>query len=173
MPTCDVAEAGGLCEADGECGTNVELNNCGDGYDVYRKVLLPSYIDERRVTGLKLRFNNLTGVVPPELGLATHLQQVLLNDNEISGSVPSTLRMLTALYVLSLSDNSISGTIPDLFSNGSAWVGAECGGHLGRARSDCDRPSIYLSGNSISGTLPTEVRSKGNLLRVASPGPHC
>merc|ERR1711939_1127435 len=36
LATCDSAglKYGDLCEGDGECGTNVALDNC-DGYDIY------------------------------------------------------------------------------------------------------------------------------------------
>merc|ERR1711937_114108 len=36
IANCDDVSAGELCEGDGECGTDIYLNNC-DGYDVYRK----------------------------------------------------------------------------------------------------------------------------------------
>ena len=35
--TCDQINAGQLCEGNGECGTNNDLNNCGD-LAIYRKV---------------------------------------------------------------------------------------------------------------------------------------
>ena len=37
LATCDVVACGELCEGDGECGTDGELDNCAGGYDVYRK----------------------------------------------------------------------------------------------------------------------------------------
>ena len=57
MDGCDVAEPGGLCEGDGECGTSDTVNNCGVGYDVYRKAVLPPNRYERRVQRLILPFN--------------------------------------------------------------------------------------------------------------------
>jgi hypothetical protein len=37
MPTCEAADADVLlCEGNGECGTDDELNNCGE-YNVYRR----------------------------------------------------------------------------------------------------------------------------------------
>ena len=42
LARCDLVPLGGLCEADGECGTSQGLDNCGlGGWDVY-KVELPS-----------------------------------------------------------------------------------------------------------------------------------
>lgn len=37
MSKCTRANIGQLCDADGECGTDADLNNCGH-YDIYRKV---------------------------------------------------------------------------------------------------------------------------------------
>eukprot|EP00039_Didymoeca_costata_P019090 m.336199 g.336199 ORF g.336199 m.336199 type:complete len:772 (+) comp17781_c0_seq1:341-2656(+) len=38
LPTCLEVGTGELCEGDGECGTDNNLNNCGSlGYDMYRK----------------------------------------------------------------------------------------------------------------------------------------
>eukprot|EP00928_Gymnodinium_smaydae_P011062 TRINITY_DN14135_c0_g2_i1.p1 TRINITY_DN14135_c0_g2~~TRINITY_DN14135_c0_g2_i1.p1 ORF type:complete len:596 (+),score=105.19 TRINITY_DN14135_c0_g2_i1:64-1851(+) len=37
LKTCDETPPGLMCEGDGECGTNQELNNCGDDYDIYVK----------------------------------------------------------------------------------------------------------------------------------------
>lgn len=36
MPNCEEVADGELCEGDGECGTDTDLNNCGP-YDVYRR----------------------------------------------------------------------------------------------------------------------------------------
>ena len=40
LANCDVVACDQLCEGDGECGTNQELNNCG-GWDIYRKGCQP------------------------------------------------------------------------------------------------------------------------------------
>ena len=151
----------GLCEADGECGTSVSLDNCGAGFDVYRKVALPSNLGERRLTRVLLPGNNLHGTLPPHLALATHLQQIELSENAISGTLPSELALLTVMHQLSLSENSLSGTVPaNLFYNGSAWRGATCGGHLGiSGGTNCTPPGVYLSGNRISGTIPPQLGS--------------
>jgi poly [ADP-ribose] polymerase 10/14/15 len=37
LANCDVVTCGELCEGDGECGTDGNLNNC-DSYDIYRKL---------------------------------------------------------------------------------------------------------------------------------------
>ena len=160
MPTCAAAADGGLCEGDGECGTNDALNNCGVGYDVYRKRVIPPNQYERRLIRLALPANSMVGTLPRELALANHLQRVDFSENSISGTVPSEWSMLTVMHRLELQGNSLSGSVPgDLFSNGSAWRGATCGGHLGRSSTDCGAPGIFLSFNSLSGTIPRQLGS--------------
>ena len=168
MASCAMAADGSLCEADGECGTSDGLDNCGDGYDVYRKVLLPSNLNERRLARLTLPQNNLRGVIPPHLMLATHLQYVEMSENALSGTLPTELALLTVLHTLALYDNRLVGTLPgSMFSRGSAWVGASCGGggHLGDVRRDCGTPAVHLSGNALSGTIPSELGSLRTLGR--------
>ena len=38
LANCDVVACGELCEGDGECGTDGGLDNCGGGFDIYRKI---------------------------------------------------------------------------------------------------------------------------------------
>lgn len=160
MPACDLAPVGGLCEADGECGTSDTLNNCGDGYDVYRKAVLPANATQQRVSRLLLSGNNLNGVIPPHLAMATHLQEIDFSDNSLTGSLPTELALLTVLETFAATSNGLTGVLPpQMFSDGSAWRPARCGGHLGRGGIICGDPAVYLSHNSISGTLPSELGS--------------
>ena len=160
-PTCADAPIGGMCEGDGECGTSDTLDNC-QGYDVYRKVELPDprLYQKPRLTHIKLPRNSLAGTLPRHLALASHLQEIDFGENQISGTIPSEWNMLTVMHTLVLTGNRLSGSVPpDLFSNGSAWRGARCGGHLGRSRTDCRPSGVYLSSNLLSGTIPPQLGS--------------
>lgn len=42
LPLCDSATTGELCDGHGECGTDVNLDNCGE-LDVYRKILTSTF----------------------------------------------------------------------------------------------------------------------------------
>ena len=165
---CADAEVGTLCDGDGECGTDDLIDNCGT-YDMYRKAERPEV--STRVTGLRLPTNGLTGTLPPEVGMLNHLETLSLVDNALSGSIPTEVAKLFRLHSFSLTANKMSGTVPGgLFGGGPSWVAATCGGHLGGARGlyphqlpppddedSCSAPAVYLSANSLSGTLPTEL----------------
>ena len=59
--------------------------------------------DDGRVTGLELGFNNLGGVIPPELGNLTRLRELYLYDNDrMSCIIPPELGNLTNLRRLSV-----------------------------------------------------------------------
>lgn len=104
--------------------------------------------DQGRVTGLRLRENNLKGgPLLVELGDLSSLTSLNLSYNELSGPLPPEIGNLSNLTWLGLSGNELSGTIPP-----------EIGG-LPNLR------ALYLRENDLSGPVPPEV---GNLssLRV-------
>ncbi|VFQ93505.1 unnamed protein product [Cuscuta campestris] len=64
------------------------------------------------MSGFDLSCNNLTGVIPPELGHLTYVHSINLSHNFISGSIPNTFSNLKQIESLDLSFNNLSGTIP-------------------------------------------------------------
>ena len=65
-----------------------------------------------RVTALWLGENQLSGVIPAELGNLTNLRRLYLNDNELTGEIPSELGNLVNLEALYLAGNQLSGCVP-------------------------------------------------------------
>ena len=65
----------------------------------------------RRVTGLYLDRNHLSGQMPAELGNFTSLTRLNLIGNRLSGTIPEELGSLTNLWYLNLSENRFSGEI--------------------------------------------------------------
>ena len=61
---------------------------------------------------LNLRFNQLAGGIPPELGGLANLSQLNLSENQLSGAIPPELGSLANLRRLDLSENQLSGPIP-------------------------------------------------------------
>ena len=88
---------------------------------------------------LRLRRQYLTGSVPTQLGLLTHLEVLDVCDNAIEGGIPTQLGLLTNLVSLSLCENQLAGHVPS---------------QLGRlSRLDL----LQLYGNGLSGALPSEL----------------
>ena len=68
--------------------------------------------DEGAVTSLRLRSNDLTGSIPPEIGDFSALQSLWLDGNELSGAIPPQVGNLATLNALSLGGNALTGPIP-------------------------------------------------------------
>ncbi len=99
----------------------------------------------RRVTGLYLGRNHLSGQMPAELGNLTSLTRLNLIGNQLSGTIPEELGSLTNLWYLNLSENRFSGEIT-----------AELGG-LSSLR------ELYLYENQLTGMIPAQLGSLANL----------
>jgi hypothetical protein len=73
--------------------------------------------DLTHLTGLFLDHNQLVGNIPPELGDLTNLKYLYLYDNQLRGTIPTTLGNLINLQALWLQNNHLSGDIPPTFIN--------------------------------------------------------
>ena len=73
--------------------------------------------EKGRVTELRLDHNNLTGILPEELGSLAALKELDLEDNKISGSLPESLGKLISLTNIDLNRNRFKGAIPASFAN--------------------------------------------------------
>lgn len=102
-------------------------------------------VQNNRVVGLNLMFNNLTGVLPPSLGNLTALKKLELSFNNISGTLPLQLGNLKNLEILALNGNNITGNIPTQL------------GQLTQLK------QLHLSSNRLSGNIPTTLE---NLTRI-------
>ena len=95
--------------------------------------------DDGRVTQLELGGNQLSGVLPSELGDLTHLQVLYLYENELSAELPESLGNLTNLRELDLYENDFSGSLPSELGNLT------------------NLEVLYLDHNPLSGGLPSEL----------------
>ncbi|XP_051213217.1 uncharacterized protein [Lolium perenne] len=66
--------------------------------------------------GLDLSNNNLTGLIPEEIGALIHLVHLDISVNKFSGQVPVSLGQCVQLYSLVLGSNMLNGSIPQSFS---------------------------------------------------------
>ena len=90
----------------------------------------------RRVVGLELPGEGITGDIPQRIGGLAHLQILDLSGNELTGEIPASLRYLSNLQNLDLSDNALTEGIPSSLK------------HLASLQ------ILDLSGNRLSGRIP-------------------
>lgn len=97
-----------------------------------------------RVLILNLRYNNLTGSLPEEIGVLDDVASLYLEYNQLTG-IPASLGKLKNLSYLNMSYNQLTGSIPP--EMGDMQNLAYC----------------YLSNNQLTGTVP---ESLGKLSRL-------
>ena len=105
-------------------------------------------LNEGLLFELYLPDNNLTGMLPPELGNLSRLERLLLMENPLTGAIPPELGSLSQLERLSLSGNTLTGAIPPEL------------GSLSQLQ------SLSLSGNTLTGAIPRELGSLSRLQRL-------
>ncbi len=121
---------------------------------------------EGRVTGLNLRFNDLYGTLPPEIGDLTELRVLHLHYNGLSGTIPPEIGNLTRLRDLQLYQNDFSGTIPPVLGDLTELTDLDLsyneltGSILPEFGALVQLRTLYLEFNSLSGAIPPEI---GNL----------
>ena len=129
--------------------------------------------DRGRVTGLKLRFNALSGQIPPELGSLSKLTRLDLGNNFLSGKLPPQLGSLSDLTHLDLDRNTLSGEIPAQLGSLSDLthldlrynrLSGEIPAQLG---SLSDLTHLFLSENELIGQIPPELGSLSNLTHLS------
>ncbi|XP_021817314.1 MDIS1-interacting receptor like kinase 2-like isoform X2 [Prunus avium] len=102
-------------------------------------------LSNRGIQGLKLQYNNLSGLIPPEIGNATQINVLELSSNHLVGLIPKEFGKLSLLVKLMLNGNQLSGRIPSEF------------GSLN------DLEYLDLSTNKFSGSIPSIL---GDLLKL-------
>ena len=118
------------------------------------------------VTELDLDNNNLTGMLPSEIGDLTNLIDLYLDDNSLSGAIPSEIGNLTSLVELSLGGN-FTGAIPTEIGNLTILEELSLGGNFtGAIPTEIGNLTnlrwLGLGGN-FTGAIPTEI---GNLTKL-------
>ena len=94
---------------------------------------------DNMVCEIRLSINNLSGILPAEIGVFSELEILSLYDNKISGEIPAEISNLKKLREILLNNNDISGNIPSQI------------GVLNNLR------FLGLSGNNIEGIIPDSI----------------
>lgn len=102
-------------------------------------------IEDNKVVGLSLLFNNLNGSLPVSIGNLVNLKFLELSFNSISGTLPTSLGKLENLEVLAFNGNKLSGSIPVSLAN------------LYMLK------QLHLSSNHLSGEIPEVIGDLGQL----------
>jgi hypothetical protein len=149
----DWADNNGWLAADTPCSwsgiecTNDYVHDISLGYNQLTGILPPELGNLSHLHGLGLSSNRLYGPIPAELGNLSELVTLEMSGNQLTGPVPAELGDLSKLRSLSLGNNQLSGSIPPALGN------------IGGLQ------SLVLSHNQLSGVIPPEL---GNLVQLSS-----
>ena len=132
--------------------------------------------DGGRVKDLSLRFNELSGPIPPELGNLASLEWLSLSENALTGPIPPELGNLASPKTLSLGGNALSGPIPPELGNLASLKTLSLGGNalsgpippeLGNLAS---LKTLSLGGNALTGPIPPELGNLASLTTLSLDG---
>ena len=65
--------------------------------------------------------NQLTGVIPPELGSLSRLEVLDVSGNFLSGRIPDDLGGLQELRIIDIGGNFLTGCIPEALLDAVVW----------------------------------------------------
>jgi len=131
-----------------------------------------------RVTTLQFAGNGLIGIIPPEIGKLTYLEnfnlQVLLadRDDNLTGNIPIELGSLKNLQVLNLANNQLKGKIPAELGNltNLLWLNLSFNkltGSIPPELSNINRlAELILTENRLSGAIPPELGNFNGLVSL-------
>ncbi len=138
--------------------------------DTWYGVKVDKYaLDEYRVTQLNLKFQNLNGIIPPEIGNLTKLSIINLSINQLEGEVPKEIGNLEDLNHLYLSNNKLTGEIPpEIWQMKNLSLlsldNNELKGELPSEISNLEFLSnLDLRFNQLSGNIPPEIFNLSDL----------
>lgn len=122
-----------------------------------------------RVSGLNLRYNNLVGDIPNEIGNLTGITKLELNRNKLNGSIPKEIGNLSNLKILNLSTNELTGTIPIEINKLDSLIIFNIYDNKIRDTIPLEitmlknLETLNLGGNEFFGTIPVEISQLKNL----------
>ena len=136
----------------------------GEWYGIetdYRGVIYSINLDE----------NELSGVIPLEIGNLGNLQWLSLSINQLFGEIPSSIGQLKELTTLHLANNQLSGNIPvelgDLTNLITVYLyNNQLSGNIPSSIGNLkELDGLWLENNQLTGIIPIEI---GNLCNLTS-----
>ena len=121
------------------------------------------------VSHINLLYNQLTGILPPELGSLSHLRVLALWVNQLHGPIPAELGNLTELVSLEMSVNQLTGPVPTELGDLTKLQTLSLAHNQfsGPLPSTLDNLAslelLDLSHNQFSGAIPSELGNLTNL----------
>ncbi|CAA0836815.1 Probable inactive receptor kinase [Striga hermonthica] len=113
---------------------------------------------------LSLRYNALSGPLPPDLFSLASLRNLYLQHNFFTGEIPASLFSLTSLVRVNLAENNFSGPISPSFQNltrlGTLYLH---GNHFSGRIPDLNLPGLVqfdVSNNNLTGEIPRGLSDK-------------
>ena len=119
---------------------------------------------------LNLIENQLTGNIPPEIGILTNLTGLFLSYNYLRGEIPSEIGNLRNLTELHLSHNGLQGEIPAEIGNLvnltylSLWDNELTGSIPREIGNLANLTYLSLWNNELTGSIPPEIGNLNNLI---------
>lgn len=129
-------------------------------------------IENGRVTGLSLPFNNVSGSIPYHIALLQKLETLNLRNNNLTGSIPGVIAFLQELKMLNLSSNQLTGGIPSVigFLSSLEQLDLSVNELNGSIPASIvllsDLTYLNLSENNLSGSIPSQVGSLSKLEQI-------
>jgi len=96
-------------------------------------------VSSDHVTAIDLRYNNLDGALPPEIGDFAYLEALRIIGNNLPNPIPAQIGNLANLINLALQENGLTGAIPTEIGLCTSLM------------------TLRLSQNQLSGNIPDEI----------------
>ncbi|CUF20695.1 GP46-like surface antigen, putative [Bodo saltans] len=117
------------------------------------------------IAWVNISFNNLSGMLPPELSNWSSMKRFSFSNNQLNGTLPPEYSGMTGLRFFDVSYNSLSGTLPNEYSRLTNLESFSCqsnrlSGSLPSSwRSLLNMTKFTAGNNGLSGSLPPEYAS--------------
>ncbi|KAJ6748633.1 hypothetical protein OIU79_029687 [Salix purpurea] len=106
---------------------------------------------------LSLKENNISGVIPDEIGNCKRLSHLYVGGNRFTGDIPDTISQLRNLKRLDISNNNFSGELPDMSRIPGLLTFFAENNHISGAIPDFDFSYLQefsVANNNFSGPIP-------------------